>query len=1110
MKKFSPNSLAIALNIQTGEYQPSMFLIIYSFFLGCGVFIFDTVSYAMFLYKYDASSLPYAYIIIAAVIICLGSVYSRLGEYLSTSKLMKGTLVMLFISVFLFRIAFNFSDAKWLAFGLLLWNEVLTILTGLIFWNLANRIFDTQQGKRLFGLIGCGEIVAGMICGFLTPGLVNFMGTLNLLWISAVSLTFALVVLIGILKVFRDSIEIPESEGERHYSDPLSEVLGDNYLQLILFVTILSITVYYFVDFAFYNRAEILFTNEDQLARFLGIFFGVIQGINLFIRIFFSGWLLNKYGLKLGLSLLPILLLCGIFTSAIYGSILGIGAIFFWMILGTKLIDEVVRNTIDSPSMVLLFQPLPVQYQLSAQTIIEVIVSPFATGLSGILLVIFFSADYFSVLHLSFITLAILLDWLVISILMHREYSAALMKAVNNRILQGLSPSFIDASSTEVLKSKLKSPYPDEVIYSLNILENVQPELQVSFLFEILDHPLPVIRQEVLNRFARLKLSSLIPVIQKRIEMEESPIVKSTAIHALCMVGESEVVEQVAPYIDDPNPQVRLGAMVGLLSRGGIEGVLLAGEKLLGMEKSQNPEDREFTARVLGDVGMRSFYKPLLFLLKDKDQNVRMAALEAAGKIKNPRLWPLVIDNLPLPTFCRGATSALVAAGTEIIPSLESILNNKDQPKNVLIRVARVLGQIGDVHAIEILRQHINHPEKDVQYQILASLTKCKFSIKDTNITFIVQLIKQEITESVWKLSVINDLADESFSIIKQALQQDINKVCNRIFFLLSFIYNASNIMSVRDKWAFDLQEKTVVSIERIKDIIDPGLSEILLPILQNNPPGETLHILHDYFPQTPLNHVQRIQEIISRTDIWIDSWTRACGIYLTGKLSIHELKENVVESISDTDILIRETSIYTLARLEKVKYKDYVYSVYPDSNNEINQLISRIERIQKGEKGMLMLLEKVLLLKSLNIFSEIPENILMKIAAALVEEEYKANATIFKEGDLGRCMYIIIEGKVLIHLGNNNIARLGARNVFGEMAILDRQPRSASATTLEDTKLLRLDQDVFSELLLDHPGIAKGIIQVLIQRLRQLLHERGTFKKQVKDAIDNVLTEVG
>ena len=132
-----------------------------------------------------------------------------------------------------------------------------------------------------------------------------------------------------------------------------------------------------------------------------------------------------------------------------------------------------------------------------------------------------------------------------------------------------------------------------------------------------------------------------------------------------------------------------------------------------------------------------------------------------------------------------------------------------------------------------------------------------------------------------------------------------------------------------------------------------------------------------------------------------------------------------------------------------------------------------------------LLLVEKVLILKSLSIFNDTPEHILADLAPLMQEEEYEKNSLIFKEGEIGDCMYIIHQGEVNIHKGGTTLAILKEKEVFGELSLLDAEVRSASATTNTDCMLFRIEQEPFYELIDNRPEVAKGFIKILCKRLR-------------------------
>ena len=134
----------------------------------------------------------------------------------------------------------------------------------------------------------------------------------------------------------------------------------------------------------------------------------------------------------------------------------------------------------------------------------------------------------------------------------------------------------------------------------------------------------------------------------------------------------------------------------------------------------------------------------------------------------------------------------------------------------------------------------------------------------------------------------------------------------------------------------------------------------------------------------------------------------------------------------------------------------------------------------------MLTTLEKTILLKSVSLFKEIPAEDLSYVAGIAEEMEVHAGTVIFGEGDYGDCLYIIIGGSVRVHKGEHELAVLGRLQSLGEMAVLDGSPRSASATALGDTQMLKVGREQFLDVMRNSPEIMHGIIRLLLARLRE------------------------
>jgi CRP-like cAMP-binding protein len=97
----------------------------------------------------------------------------------------------------------------------------------------------------------------------------------------------------------------------------------------------------------------------------------------------------------------------------------------------------------------------------------------------------------------------------------------------------------------------------------------------------------------------------------------------------------------------------------------------------------------------------------------------------------------------------------------------------------------------------------------------------------------------------------------------------------------------------------------------------------------------------------------------------------------------------------------------------------------------------------------------------------------------------FPAGTTIFKAGDAGNVMYVTIEGEIEIHVGAMTVEIAGPGSIVGEMALIDKGPRSASAKARTDCKLAAVDLKRFEFLVQNTPYFAVQVMQVMADRLR-------------------------
>jgi CRP/FNR family cyclic AMP-dependent transcriptional regulator len=137
--------------------------------------------------------------------------------------------------------------------------------------------------------------------------------------------------------------------------------------------------------------------------------------------------------------------------------------------------------------------------------------------------------------------------------------------------------------------------------------------------------------------------------------------------------------------------------------------------------------------------------------------------------------------------------------------------------------------------------------------------------------------------------------------------------------------------------------------------------------------------------------------------------------------------------------------------------------------------------------------------LQRVPLFSDLSEAELARFAEVTREREYPRNSVILFEDDPGDALYIVSSGQVkVVLIGEDGreviLSVLGDGDFFGEMSLIDDEPRSAHVIAMKDSHLLVLRRDDFQQQLQQHPSVALKLLRVLVQRLRRADEKIGSL----------------
>ena len=1048
---------ARAFGLEPGESRTAGLMALHSFAMGLATVFFETAASALFVSRFGARALPWVYIAAALVTTAAGAAFEAARARLAFRRLMAALLIVLPVSVVALRTGLALSEAGALVFALLVFYRVLSVLTDLEYWAVAGQLYDVRQAKRLFGVIGTGEVVARIAGAFAVPLLVAGFGVANLLWLSAGALVVCLFLLLAVLG--KDAAPAPRRAGPRAPRPPargLSALVAFPYLRQLVALAFVGVLAKHFVDFAFLAETRDRTADAAAFASFFGLFSGFTQGLSLLTRLFVSGPVLARFGIRAGLLVLPSAhTLC---TIAILGAALWPepGTLVFALVVGNQALYKVLKHPIDNPCFKVLYQPLSRRERLSAQVTIETLVTPVTTGLAGIVMLLF-AASTFDPVAFAWVLLGTFLLWLATASSTGRSYAAALLRALSGRLVHGEALELGDEASRRAVEEALRSNRSSDVLLALDLLERAAPARAGRALGELVVHAAPEVRRAALRRLEMRGDPSVAGLLAHRLHSEDVPEVRAALLSAFVTLRGPEAAESVARFLADPDAGVRSAALAGLLRIDDRSDSPWPAE-LLRRAASPVVDDRLDAARVIAASPRGAFDEALRALLDDEDRPVRVQALAAAGRAGGPTVWPAVIAALSDRRASGAAMAALAAAGPSAVPHLAAAFDRFADPY-VLVRLVRAAALLG---ATDLLGARLPALDPFVRRAALEALVGAghRFGggaeVKDE--------LREEARRAATALAAARDLERDGTGrspaatvLLANALRREADLARERALLWLSGVHDKDALARAREGLRHAVPEKRALALEVLDVTLAPEEKDLVLPLCaEGDRRREDLLAL---FPSHERPGTERLRDLL-RPGAGYRPFTRAAALYAAASGADRQLEPDVEAALRTAESpLVAKTAAFAQKALAG-------------------------EASQKGRR--MLTIEKVLTLKSARMFEEAPEEVLADVAAILEELEVAAGEVVFTKGEAGDSMYIIAEGGMRVSEGERTVVDLRPGDVFGELALLDPEPRLFTISAREDSRLLRLDREAFLELMAGNIEIVRGVLHVLCQRLRK------------------------
>ena len=1001
-----------------------------------------------FLSRFDKSALPLMMCAIAVAVAIAIPLYKYVGSKYRPELLLPGTALVFAVSLAVIHLKLE----GWTIPLLYVWMEVITVITVLQFWLLASDVFDVRQAKRLFPLLGGGGSFAAMLVGSQLKPFTKAYGSDMLLWLVC-GLLLALCAVSVVTTRLRRAPVAPSPR--RAPKKPGRKPFGP-YLRVMALLVISASVVATVIDYQFKIISSSALRTEGDLIGFFGQFYAVTGLSTLVLQFVFARPLLNRFGVDSALLVLPLSLgFCSI-------------AIVIWPVLASavlgKFADQTFRFTLHNGGLELLWLPVSREQRRDAKPVITGTLKSAAEGLSGI--VMFLLVKFMAVAQLSYVAAGFTGLWILTLARLRKLYVQELQSALEKRQVppEDLEISAKHAVTVAVIDRALASGDAIQQLFALNLIKGIPLEPWAGTLRRLLSEGAPEVRAQILEVAA--EEASIVTKQYLEITIDEKG---TSAVQAIRIVGRLRF-EQFSPLLrliaDQPDSAKRAASYASLV-RLGDRNEPEPDKQLSEMMVSSDPAER--AAALEESVSVEGLATPDLIAaaLTDPATAVRSKALAVAAQLPDERYIPRIVECLKAPDLRLAARSALAAfPASASLAGLTAALNRAGPTaeRRLLVRALRSC-PVPQAYPVLLDLMDAYQPSISGEASDALLCVRRGGSLPDPYRTLVDDRWKM-LAKTAYGLTQALRLLPkgQDSTLLRDYLDNSLRQILPALIRLAAL---------KRPDAPVDTCIQIFLTGDRVRLPFVLELLDAILPAAERQQIASLIEPIHleeravigkKYFPDMPSKIEEWLQNAIQSDNEWLSA------IALDYALKAVDGAATWIEwNRVPASPLVSET-VRSCARQGPA----LAATIAP------NHLMIQ-EALQ-----MFTTLEKTILLKSVSLFKEISAEDLSYIAGIAEETEAAAGKVIFQEGDYGDCLYIIIGGSVRIHRGERELAVLGRMQSLGEMAVLDGSPRSASATALEDTTMIKVDREQFLDVMRSSPEIMQGIIRLLLARLRE------------------------
>jgi hypothetical protein len=645
---------------------------------------------------------------------------------------------------------------------------------------------------------------------------------------------------------------------------------------------LLSSVVAQLLDYAVWDRAAAHYPDTVDLARFFSLFGVVINVVTIVFVVVFAGRLLTRFGVGFGLAADPAVILLCVVVATVSGFTGGIaGATFFIVVCAAQVGDIALSDGLRRTGINAIYQALPVELRLRAQTMIEGAGVPLALGFVGGLLLIFHALSL-DVLAVSAVTLVLSVFWLVLARRTFQHYGTRLRAEVTDRPWDPAPVPIADPASRAAVAELLESTDAvDREVGLRSLVESGDPSLH-GRVRALLDDPNPAWQALGIDFAAP---GGMVPAVMGRaLDQDWATELRVGAIRAGARLDGGDFRQDLAHLLDDPDPVVRLAAAAAQVDpadqagdralaiwRGGLYDKRLAGQALTGAAASPS-------VRFVPDL------------------------LELAGS-----------DAPPVEL-----TQALSAHADLLVPALAGAVNAEPGDRKLTERLMRAVADGHTRPARDLLHSSLTSPRREIGELAARALAAADLTVDPGFLHAAVESAAGRASRALEALTVLDDRV--TLQPLRSALHDEIAEAGGHVTRLIGLAYGRRTGRAVAALGS-DSGADRGLALEMLEVTMGAEVARVAIPLIDPTlDPAARRRRLAGLAPRTSADPGQWLAEfVVDDQRRWQEGWLRVCALYAAPEILGGAAAELAQRWVDDGDPIVAETAAWAVQSVDAV-----------------------------------------------------------------------------------------------------------------------------------------------------------------------------------------------